>query len=74
MTVAQRKAALTPTDLRSAFWTDTTQNPVAGHGDDRPHQGLVAPSSRTNETIGASGDNLFAPITFGVDAVFIPAT
>jgi hypothetical protein len=71
MTVAERKAALTPTDLRSAFWTDTTQDPVAGTATIDLTQGLVAPSSRTNETVGATGDNLFAPITFAVDPVFI---
>ncbi len=72
MTVAQRKATLTPTDLRSSFWSDTTQNPIAGTATIDLSTGLVAPSSRTNETIGASGDNLFAPITFGADAVFVP--
>ncbi len=71
MTVAERKAALTPTDLRSAFYTDTVQNPNAHTATIDLTQGLVAPSSRTNETVGSSGDNLFAPITFGVDAAFI---
>jgi len=72
MTVAQRKAALTPTDLRSAFYTDTTQNPRQNTATIDLSQGLVAPSSRTNETIGASGDNVNAPITFAVDAAFVP--
>jgi hypothetical protein len=72
MTVAQRKAALSPTDLRSAFYTDTPQDPVAGTATIDLSQGLVAPSSRTNETIGTTGDNLNAPITFGVDAAFQP--
>jgi hypothetical protein len=71
MTVAQRKAALTPTDLRSAFYTDTPQDPVAGTATIDLSQGLVAPSSRTNETVGATGDNVNAPITFGVDAAFL---
>jgi hypothetical protein len=71
MTVAQRKAALSPTDLRSAFYTDTPQDPVAGTATIDLSQGLIAPSSRTNETIGATGDNLNAPITFGVDAAFM---
>jgi len=71
MTVAERKAVLTPTDLRSAFWTDTTQDPVAGTATIDLSQGLVAPSSRTNETVGSTGDNLFAPITFAVDPVFM---
>jgi hypothetical protein len=71
MTVAQRKAALTPTDLRSAFYTDTPQDPVAGTATIDLSQGLVAPSSRTDETIGATGDNLNAPITFGADAAFM---
>ena len=48
------------------------QNPIAGHRDDRPHpvwsRRRAAPTRRS----AASGDNLFAPITFGVDAVFIP--
>jgi hypothetical protein len=73
MTVAQRKATLTPTDLRSSFWSDTTQDPNAHTATVDLSQGLVAPSSRTNETIGATGDNVFAPITFAVDAAFIPA-
>ena len=72
MTVADRKAALTPTDLRSAFYTDTQQDPVAGTATINLNQGLVAPSSRTNETVGNTGDNLMAPITFGVDAAWIP--
>ncbi|WP_028060846.1 S8 family serine peptidase [Candidatus Solirubrobacter pratensis] len=71
MTVAQRKAALTPTDLRSAFYTDTPQDPVTGTATIDLSQGLVAPSSRTNETIGATGDNLNAPITFAADAAFM---
>jgi hypothetical protein len=71
MTVAQRKAVLTPTDLRSSFYSDTVQNPIAGTATIDLSQGLVAPSSRTNETVGATGDNLFAPITFGVDAAFV---
>ena len=71
MTVAQRKAALTPTDLRSAFYTDTPQDPLRGTATVDLSQGLVAPSSRTNETIGATGDNVFAPITFGVDALYM---
>ena len=71
MTVAQRKAVLTPTDLRTSFWSDTLQDPVARTATIDLTQGLVAPSSRTNETVGASGDNLNAPITFGVDAAFM---
>jgi hypothetical protein len=71
MTVAQRKAALTPTDLRSAFYTDTPQDPLRGTATIDLSQGLVAPSSRTNETVGETGDNVFAPITFGVDALFM---
>ena len=56
MTVAQRKAALTPTDLRSAFYTDTPQDPLRGTATIDLSQGLVAPSSRTNETVGETGD------------------
>ncbi len=72
MTVAQRKAVLTPTDLRSSFYSDTAQDPLRGTATIDLSQGLVAPSSRTNETVGETGDNVFAPITFGVDAVFMP--
>ena len=71
MTVAQRKGVLTFTDFRSSFWTDTVQDPVAGTATINLAEGLVAPSSRINETVGNSGDNVFAPITFGVDAMFI---
>jgi hypothetical protein len=71
MTVAQRKAVLTPTDLRTSFWSDTPQDPVARSATIDLSQGLVAPSSRTDETVGATGDNLNAPITFGVDAAFM---
>ncbi len=67
MTVAERKAVLTFTDFRSSFWSDTIQDPVAGTTTIDLSQGLLAPSSRTNETVGSTGDNLFAPITFGVD-------
>src|SRR5439155_4807247 len=72
MTVAERKAVLTFTDFRSSFWSDTTQDPVAHTAEIDLSQGLVAPSSRINETVGSSGDNVFAPITFGVDAAFLP--
>jgi Subtilase family len=74
MTLAERKAVLTPTDLRSSFWSDTTQDPMAHTATIDLSQGLVAPSSRTNETVGSSGDNVFAPITFGVDSAFLPAS
>src|SRR5262249_61319919 len=43
MTVAERKAALTPTDLRSAFWTDTTKDQVAGTATIDLSPGLVTP-------------------------------
>src|SRR3954454_4571544 len=72
MTVAQRKAVLTPTDFRSSFWSDTPQDPRRGTASIDLTQGLVAPSSRTNETVGETGDNVFAPITFAVDAMFMP--
>jgi Subtilase family len=71
MTVADRKAVLTFSDLRSSFWSDTSQDPVAHTASIDLSQGLVFPSGRTNETVGASGDNVFAPITFGVDAAFM---
>jgi hypothetical protein len=73
MTVAQRKTVLTYTDFRSSFWSDTPQDPVAGTATIDLSQGLVAPSSRINETLGASGDNINVPITFGVDSLFSPA-
>jgi hypothetical protein len=73
MTVAERKAVLTFSDFRSSFFTDTPQDPVAGTATIDLSQGLVLPSSRVNETVGASGDNLIAPITFAVDAANIPA-
>src|SRR6202011_4567369 len=72
MTVADRKAVLTPTDFRSSFWSDTAQDPVAHTATIDLSQGLVAPSSRTNETVGSSGDNVFRPITFAVDSAFVP--
>jgi hypothetical protein len=72
MTVAERKAVLTFSDFRSSFWSDTAQDPAAHTATIDLSQGLVFPSGRTNETVGASGDNLFAPITFGVDAAFVP--
>jgi hypothetical protein len=72
MTVAQRKTVLTYTDFRSSFWSDTPQDPVAGTATIDLSQGLVSPSSRLNETIGASGDNVNMPITFAVDAMFSP--
>ncbi|HEX2785361.1 MAG TPA: S8 family serine peptidase [Ilumatobacteraceae bacterium] len=73
MTVAQRKTVLTYTDFRSSFWTDTPQDPVAGTATIDLSQGLVAPSGRVNETLGASGDNVNMPITFAVDSLFSPA-
>lgn len=73
MTVAQRKAVLTYSDFRSSFWSDTPQDPVAHTATIDLSQGLVLPSGRTNETVGDSGDNVFAPITFAVDAAFLPA-
>ncbi len=72
MTVADRKAVLSFSDFRSSFWSDTSQDPVAHTATIDLSQGLVLPSSRTNETVGSSGDNVFAPITFGVDAAFLP--
>jgi hypothetical protein len=72
MTVAQRKTVLTYTDFRSSFWSDIPQDPVAGTATIDLSKGLVAPSGRTNETIGASGDNVNMPITFAVDAMFSP--
>ncbi|MBO0838088.1 MAG: S8 family serine peptidase, partial [Actinobacteria bacterium] len=71
MTVAERKAVLTPTDVRSSFWSDTTQDPAAHTATVDLSQGLLAPSSRTNETVGSTGDNVFAPITFAVDSAFV---
>jgi hypothetical protein len=73
MTVAERKAVLTPTDFRSSFWSDTPQDPAARTATIDLSQGLVAPSSRTDETVGSTGDNVFAPITFAVDSAFLPA-
>lgn len=73
MTVAQRKAVLSFSDFRSSFWSDTSQDPAAHTATVDLSQGLVLPSSRTNETVGGTGDNVFAPITFAVDAAFMPA-
>src|SRR3954469_10362002 len=42
MTVAQRKAVLTPTDFRSSFWSDTPQDPRRGTASIDLSQGLVS--------------------------------
>jgi hypothetical protein len=74
MTVADRKAVFWGDEdkLRSSFWSDTPQNPTAHTATINLSQGLVAPSSRTNQTIGATGDNVNAPITFAVDGAYLP--
>ncbi len=74
MTVAERKTVLTYTDFRSSFWTDTEQDAAAHTATIDLSQGLVAPSSRINETVGQTGDNVFAPITFAADPEFMASS
>ena len=74
MTVAQRKAVPYVGAYGRSFFTDTKQDPIAKTAEINLAQGLVPPSSRTNETVGNSGDNIFAPITFAVDAAYVPTT
>jgi hypothetical protein len=74
MTVAQRKTVLTYTDFRSSFYSDTPQDPAAATATIDLSEGLVAPSSRTDETVGPTGDNVNYPITFAADAAYVPAS
>ncbi len=73
MTVAQRKAIPYGNGYARGFYTDTPQDPAAMTATIDLRQGLVSPSNFDNETLGASGDNLNAPITFGADGEFLPA-
>ncbi|MFL6073727.1 MAG: S8 family serine peptidase, partial [Mycobacteriales bacterium] len=72
MTVAQRKAVPYNNGYGRGFYSDTPQDAAAGTATIDLSQGLVAPTSFDNETIGQSGDNVNAPITFGADAVYTP--
>ncbi len=73
MTVAQRKAVPYTTGFGRGFYTDTPQDPSAMTATIDLSQGLTPQSSFANETLGPSGDNLNAPITFGADGEFLPA-
>ena len=72
MTVAQRKAIPYSNGYGRGFYTDTPQDPTARTAMIDLSQGLIAPTSFNNETSGPSGNNLNAPITFGVDAAYLP--
>jgi len=73
MTVAQRKAVPYSTGFGRGFYTDTPQDPKAMTATIDLSQGLTPQSSFANETLGPTGDNLNAPITFGADGKFLPA-
>ena len=72
MTVAERKAVPNVGAYGRSFFTDTPQDVTNKTATIDLSQGLVPPSSRTNETVGQSGDNLNSPITFAVDGAFLP--
>ena len=74
MTVADRKAVPYNNGFGRGFYSDTIQDPVARTATIDLSQGLTADSSFNLESIAATGDNLNAPITFGVDAAFLPAS
>ena len=72
MTVAQRKAVPVNAGYGRSFYTDTPQDAAARTATIDLTQGLAVGSAIDNETIGATGNNLNSPITFGVDAAFLP--
>ncbi len=74
MTVADRKAVPYNTGFGRGFYSDTIQDPVARRATIDLSQGLTADSSFNLESIAPTGDNLNAPITFGVDAAFLPTS
>ncbi len=73
MTVADRKAVPYSNGYARGFYTDTPQDAVTNTATINLGQGLTADSSFDNETIGDTGDNINAPITFGVDTAFAPS-
>lgn len=78
MTVAERKAVNSTTinnviyDFGRNFYTDTPQDPLGKTAVIDLSQGLTSASGFSLEEIGQTGDNINAPITFGVDAAFLP--
>jgi hypothetical protein len=74
MTVADRKAIPYNNGYGRGFYTDTPQDPVARTASIDLSQGLSADSFFNLEKLAPTGDNLTAPITFGVDAAFLPSS
>ena len=73
MTVALRKAVPVNAGYARSFYTDTPQDPAARTATIDLRRGAsrsARPSN--NETMGATANNLNSPITFGVDAAFLP--
>jgi hypothetical protein len=72
MTVAQRKGVPGNSGYGRTFYTDTPQDAVARTATIDLSQGLDPASAFNNETLAPTGNNLNSPITFGVDAAFLP--
>jgi hypothetical protein len=72
MTVAERKALPGNSGYGRTFYTDTPQDAAARTATIDLGQGLSATSAFNNETLAPTGNNLNSPITFGVDAAFLP--
>lgn len=74
MTVAERKGVPGNAGYARTFYTDTPQDAAARTATIDLSQGLSPVSAFNNETLAATGNNLNSPITFGVDAAFLPAS
>ena len=72
MTVAQRKGVPGNAGYARTFYPDTPQDGAARTATIDLSQGLAPGSSFANETLANTGNNVNSPITFGVDAAFLP--